>query len=151
MHDREPGTVLGPGDFQAYFEKLGYFPKEGDVCLLRSGAGELYGTVRFLLDHCGVGREGTLWLIDRGVRLMGTDAWTWDIPMPIAAERFREDHDASRLWEGHRAGREKWYMHMEKLTNLDKIPVLGAKVICLPVKIAGASAGWTRAVAIVED
>lgn len=41
---------------------------------------------------------------------------------------------------------------MEKLANLDKIPVsCGFKVACFPVKIEAASAGWVRPVAIVED
>ena len=151
MHERTPGYILQPEDFEDYFQKLGYFPKEGDICLLRSGAGEYYGTDRFLTHQCGVGRAGTHWLIDRGVRLMGTDAWTWDIPMPVAAANFKANRDPAALWEGHRASREKWYMHMEKLTNLDQLPLVGAKIICLPVKVERASAGWTRAVAILDD
>jgi kynurenine formamidase len=39
---------------------------------------------------------------------------------------------------------------MEKLTNLDRLPPTGFTVICFPVKIAKASAGWARAVAIVD-
>jgi len=40
---------------------------------------------------------------------------------------------------------------MEKLTNLEKIPIPhGFKVSCFPVKIKAAYAGWVRAVAIVE-
>jgi kynurenine formamidase len=40
---------------------------------------------------------------------------------------------------------------MEKLANLDKLPPYGFKVACFPVKIEAASAGWTRAVAILAD
>ena len=40
---------------------------------------------------------------------------------------------------------------MEKLHNLTALPPFGFKVACFPVKIEGASAGWTRAVAIFED
>jgi kynurenine formamidase len=40
---------------------------------------------------------------------------------------------------------------MEKLSNLDALPPSGFRVACFPVKIEKASAGWTRAVAIIED
>ena len=40
---------------------------------------------------------------------------------------------------------------MEKVTNLDLLPATGFKVACFPIKIEGASAGWVRPVAILED
>ena len=116
-----------------------------------SGAGAYYGTDEFLSHQCGVGREATLWLVDHGVRITGTDAWSWDPPMPVVAQRFHESGDSSILWEGHRAGRERLYLHMEKLANLDKLPFTGFQVICLPIKVKSASAGWVRAVALVDD
>jgi len=39
---------------------------------------------------------------------------------------------------------------LEKLHNLEVLPADGFHVICFPVKIRAASAGWTRAVAIVD-
>jgi kynurenine formamidase len=55
------------------------------------------------------------------------------------------------IWEGHRAGREIGYSHLEKLHNLEQLPADGFEVICFPVKIHRASAGWTRAVAVLPD
>jgi kynurenine formamidase len=40
---------------------------------------------------------------------------------------------------------------MEKLHNLESLPATGFTVCCFPVKIRGASAGWTRAVAIFDE
>jgi kynurenine formamidase len=54
------------------------------------------------------------------------------------------------IWEGHKAGREIGYCHLEKLHNLELLPPSGFVVSCFPVKIRGASAGWTRAVAILD-
>jgi len=39
---------------------------------------------------------------------------------------------------------------MEKLSNIDKLPAFGFDVICFPVKIKDASAGWSRVVALVD-
>ncbi|MET0698724.1 MAG: cyclase family protein, partial [Mycobacterium sp.] len=53
-------------------------------------------------------------------------------------------------WEGHRAGREIGYCHIEKLHNLEVLPSTGFQVSCFPVKVHAGSAGWTRAVAIFD-
>jgi kynurenine formamidase len=39
---------------------------------------------------------------------------------------------------------------MEKLQNLEQLPAHGFWVIAFPCKIKGASAGWTRAVAVFD-
>ena len=57
----------------------------------------------------------------------------------------------SLIWEGHRAGMEIGYCHLEKLHNLEALPATGFMVCCFPFSIKGASAGFTRAVAILED
>lgn len=47
---------------------------------------------------------------------------------------------------------QKEYCHIEKLANLDQLPKpFGFKVACFPIKITGASAGWCRVVAMVEE
>jgi kynurenine formamidase len=40
---------------------------------------------------------------------------------------------------------------IEKLHNLESLPGNGFLVACFPVKIRAASAGWTRAVAILDS
>ena len=98
-----------------------------------------------------MGREATLYLLERGVRVTGTDAWSWDAPFGFTAQRYAKTKDASLIWEGHKAGRDIGYCHLEKLTNLDSLPASGFLISCFPVKIEAASAGWTRAVAILQD
>ncbi len=98
-----------------------------------------------------MGREATLYLLEKGVRITGTDAWSWDAPFEFTAKRVAETGDYSLVWEGHKAGRERAYCHIEKLHNLEALPPTGYTVACFPVKIRGASAGWTRAVAIPFD
>ena len=63
---------------------------------------------------------------------------------------YLSHQDTALIWEGHKAGREIGYCHLEKLHNLEALPSTGFSVSCFPVKIRGASAGWTRAVAILE-
>lgn len=60
---------------------------------LKSGALKLlpirYGTVDFMSSGVGFGREATNWLTAKGVRLVGTDAWSWDAPFKYTSEAGR--------------------------------------------------------------
>ena len=114
-------------------------------------AGARYGQDDYVNSGCGMGREATLYLLERGVRLTGTDGWSWDAPFAYTAERYRQTRNAALIWEGHKAGREIGYCHLEKLHNLESLPADGFSVVCFPVKVRSASAGWTRAVAILDS
>jgi kynurenine formamidase len=92
-----------------------------------------------------------MYLLERGVRLTGIDGWSWDAPFAYTAKKFAETKDTSLIWEGHKAGRHIGYCHIEKLHNLERLPSTGFMVSCFPVKIERASAGWTRAVAIIDE
>ena len=43
---------------------------------------------------CGMGYEATMYLLERGVRLTGTDAWSWDAPFVYTAKKYGETSDA---------------------------------------------------------
>ena len=122
-----------------------------DIVLVNTAAGARYGQPDYVARGCGMGREATLYLTERGVRVCGTDAWSWDAPFVHTARRYAETGAAGLIWEGHRAGMQRAYCHIEKLANLDQLPATGFQVACFPFKIKAASAGFTRAVAIFED
>ncbi len=50
---------------------------------------------------------------------------------------------------GPQGGLDVGYCQIEKLANLEQLPATGFLVSCFPFKIKGASAGFTRAVAIL--
>jgi kynurenine formamidase len=122
-----------------------------DIVLINTAAGKALGDPDFVNRGCGMGFEATMYLLEQGVRVTGTDAWSWDAPFSYTAKRVEETGDKSLIWEGHKAGREIGYCHLEKLHNLEVLPPSGFTVSCFPHKIRGASAGWTRAVAIFDD
>jgi kynurenine formamidase len=144
------GYVCKADDVKRELDRIGHALKPLDIVLINTAAGAAYGDPSFLNRGCGMGREATLYLLKQGVRVAGTDAWSWDAPFSFTAKRFAETGDPSIIWEGHKASREIGYCHMEKLANLDQLPPLGFKVCCFPVKIEAASAGWTRCVALLD-
>jgi len=151
FRDKPDGYVASAKDISAKLESIGYRPQPYDIMLMNTAAGAAYGTSRYVNSGCGFGREATLWLLAQGVRVVGTDGWSWDAPFSFTRERFAHDGDPSIIWEGHKAGLEQAYCQLEKLANLDRLPPSGFRVSCFPFKIRGASAGFTRAVAILGD
>jgi len=98
-----------------------------------------------------MGREATLRLAEQGVKIVGTDAWSWDAPFSHTAKKWEETRDPSIIWEGHKAGREIGYFQIEKLHNLEILPSHGFTMSCFPVKIKAASAAWIRAVGMINE
>ena len=147
----DDGYVATADDVEAELKRIGHELKPMEIVVVNTRAGEAYGGDGYVDAGCGMGRDATMYLLERGVRVTGTDAWSWDAPFTYTAEKWEEGRDPSIIWEGHRAGREIGYCHLEKLHNLEVLPGDGFQIMCFPVKIKGASAGWTRAVAVIED
>ena len=145
------GYRVMPSDIQAALQKIDYQLKAGDVVLVMTGADKYWGSADYTLKGCGMSRDATLWILDHGIKVVGTDAWGWDRPFSVIVEEFQKTGNASIIWEGHFAGIEKAYCHIEKLNGLDKLPPMGFTFFCFPVKIKGASGGWIRAVAMIEE
>jgi kynurenine formamidase len=130
-------------------KRIGHTLKPLEIVVVNTRAGSRYGEADFLDAGCGMGKAATLWLLERGVRLVGTDGWSWDAPFSFTRQRVQETGNVDLIWEGHRAGREIGYSHLEKLHNLELLPADGFEIVCFPVKVHRGSAGWTRAVAIL--
>ncbi len=145
------GHVVTPGDLEAEFARIGHTPQPLEIVVVNTAAGEAYGAPDYIDRGCGMGRDATLWLLERGVRVTGTDGWSWDAPFSHTRKRWLENKDPSIVWEGHRASMDIGYCHIEKLTNLDQLPDTGFRISCFPFKIRAASAGFVRAVAILDE
>jgi len=145
------GYVATAADVEQELDRIGHTLSPLEIVLVNTSAGTGYGQPDYVGTGCGMGRDATLYLLERGVRLTGTDAWSWDAPFQYTAIKVQETGDKSLIWEGHKAGRDIGYCHLEKMHNLESIPGDGFYISCFPHKIRAASAGWTRAVAIFDD
>ncbi len=146
----DDGYVATADDVAAELERIGHTLSPLEIVVVNTAAGKRYGQGDYVSAGCGMGRDATLYLLERGVRLTGTDGWSWDAPFAHTRRRYLETDDAGLIWEGHKAGRDIGYCHLEKLHNLEVLPPTGFTIACFPVKIRAASAGWTRAVAIFD-
>jgi kynurenine formamidase len=145
------GYLVSPAEIQAELDRIGHVLQPLEIVLMNTAAGSRYGQEDFIDSGCGFGRAATLWLIEQGIRVVGTDGWSWDAPFSATREKVLATGDASLIWEGHRVGRDHAYCQIEKMANLDLLPADGFVVSAFPVKLHQGSAGWTRAVAILPE
>ena len=151
FHHKKKGEGISAQEVQKALQKIGYALKPWDIVMIRTDTYKRYHEPGYEYMHPGMTREATRWLTEQGIKVMGTDAWGWDRPFDTMVADFKAGKK-EQLWESHYFGKEKEYCHIERLANLDKIPKpFGFKVAAFPIKIEGASAGWVRAVAILED
>jgi len=152
MRHRHRGDEITVKDFQEALKKMGYTLKAGDIVLIMTGLDKQRDNPDYPKLHPGMSKAAILWLIEQGIRMMGIDAFGFDRPFDVMAAEFRKGNREALFPAHHVAGRQKEYCHMEQLSNLDKIPrPFGFKVVCFPINISGASGGWVRPVAIIEE
>ncbi|MBU1670408.1 MAG: cyclase family protein [Actinobacteria bacterium] len=151
MRHKETGERIEVEDIVFELERIDYQVKPMDIVLIMTGVDRHWGSPDYINRGAGMTAASTLWLIEKGVRVMGIDAWGFDRPFVKIREEYEAAGDASIIWEAHYAGIREPYCHLEKLANLDRLPPHGFTVSCFPVKITGASAAWCRPVGIIEE
>lgn len=150
MSYKRDGEAVRARDVKEALEKINYTIKPMDIVLIRTGNDQMLGTPEYFTRGVGVNANATRFLLEQGVKITGIDSWGWDLPLPYMAEKAKRTRDKEFFWESHYVGVDTEYCHIERLTNLDKLPPFGFKVCCFPLKIKGGSAGPARVVAILE-
>lgn len=149
MRHKAAGDFITVADLEQALERISYRLKPLDIVLLWTGADKRLSTPAYF-QQPGLGREGVLYLVEQGVRVIGIDAYTLDRPFADMVADYRRTGDGRFIWPAHFAGITREYCQIEKLANLDQVPrPHGFWVSCLPVKVRAASAAWCRAVALV--
>lgn len=144
---RADGDAIGPADLEAALATAGHELAERDIVLVRTGCDRFLAEPDYMLRGPGVTAEATRWLYDRGVRVMGIDAWGWDRPLNLQAAEALERGAQGVFWAAHQC--DLPYSQIERLCNLGELPPTGFAVACFPLKVVGGSAAPARVVAIL--
>jgi len=112
------GYVVEPSEIETELRRIRHILQPLDIVVVNTAAGACYGSDDYLATGCGFGRNSTLWPTERGVRVVGTDAWSWDAPFIHTKARWEKTRDPSIIWEGHKAGMVRGYCQIEKLGEL---------------------------------
>jgi len=143
-----PNALITVDDIKMALDKINYKLKPMDIVLIWTDYDKLIYTERYLKDQPGMSREATEYILDQGVKVIGIDAYGFDRSFGCQAELYKKG-EIKELFPGHMVGRDREYVHMEKLGQLDQLPTpTGFKVACFPTKGRHCTAGMTRVVAI---
>jgi kynurenine formamidase len=149
FRDREDGEAIEAADLPGALDAAGHELEPGDIVLVRTGRDAFYGEPDYIRRGPGVTAAATHWLHERGVRVMGIDAWGWDQPLDRQAAEALRDQAPGVFWAAHQA--DLRYSQIERLVGLDRIPTSGFKVSCFPLPVVAASAAPARVVAILDE
>ena len=147
MTAKGDGERIGVADVEAELERVGHELGERDIVLVRSGRDAALDDPSYIALGPRVTRDATVWMFERGVRVMGIDAWGWDGPLHLQAQEALERDEPGLFWAAHQA--DLPYAQLERLANLGELPATGFEVACFPLRLVGASAAPARVVAIV--
>jgi kynurenine formamidase len=143
------GEAVTAADAEAALQSIGHELAPLDIVLVRTGRDAYYTAPDYMIRGPGVTAEATQWLYDRGVRVMGIDAWGWDVPLNLQAEEAKQRKEKGIFWAAHQV--DLPYSQIERLVNLDQLPLTGFRVACFPLKLERGSAAPARVVAILDD
>ena len=144
---RDDGDVIDTPDVEAALRAAGHELAERDIVLVRTGRDAHLDAPDYMIRGPGVTAAATHWLHDRGVRVMGIDAWGWDRPLHLQAQEALAAGRPGIFWAAHQAGIA--YAQIERLANLGELPPTGFTVACFPLRLVGGSAAPARVVAIL--
>ena len=147
----QPDYRVTTEDFAAWERSNGRIP-DGAIVLIRTGysrfwpdAGRYLGTADrgeaavAKLHFPGLHPDAARWLAEsRRIKAVGLDTASID-------------YGQSTAYESHRILYERDVPAFENLTGLDRLPVTGAIVVALPMKIKGGSGAPLRAIAILPQ
>jgi len=117
--------------------------REGDIVLFETGWSDYAGTPRYQHHHPYVDQDAARWLVRRGVRAVGIDASSLDVPRAIRPPGFR--HDTLRIILG--AG----IPAIHGLANLAAIRGRRCTAAAFPIVFDGSDGGPARVVAMLDE
>ena len=144
---RNPDYLLTVADITAWEKRYGRI-KDGTILLIRSGWGKFWPNKKQYLGtdkqgdvanlhFPGISREASEF-IARQRKVYGVGIDTASI-----------DHGPSKDFIAHRILYAAGIYGLENVANLERVPITGATLIALPVKIGGGTGGPARIVAIL--
>jgi kynurenine formamidase len=139
---KPPGSRITGGDWvtveslERATEKAGGVG-EGDIVLVRTDATRKLPSWEYCHRIVPFRVEAVKWLLGKGVRVIGLDQISIDIPPDYAYT--------------HEYLRQAEWWHFENMANLDRLPAGRFRLVCYPLKLQGGSGSPVRALAVLNE
>lgn len=145
----EPGCAITTDMLERAQKQTGVSDLRGHAVLMRTGQERFKVNDPEYFQYPGMTWVSTLYLTERGVRGLGTDALGWDRPFSAITADFKRTGNRKTLWDAHKAIAEREAFIVQKLVNLQALPLAGFHVGLFPLKLARCSASPARVVAFL--
>ena len=150
MRHKAAGDLITVDDLSESLKRISYTLKPLDIVLLQTGADARLGSPEYFRQP-GLGREGVLWLVEQGMRVIGIDAYTLDRPFADMVADFHRTGDGRHIWPAHFAGLIANTARSKNWLTWTRSVGPTAFLCLLARQHKAASAGWCRAVALVPN
>jgi kynurenine formamidase len=138
----EAGHAIGAEDLER--AAGGVAINAGDVILVRTGAGKLWGDPEAFLACGGIDASGSRWCAERRPLAVGADNMAWDVP--------NEDDPELGSLPGHLILLVREGIYIIEGLNLEELARDGVREFafaCLPLKFRGGTGSPVRPIALV--
>ena len=123
MRHKQPGDCIEVADLESALAKIEYQLRPLDIVLLQTGADKRLGSADYFAQPPGT-RRRVLWLVERGTRVIGIDAYTLDRPFSNMVPTFAAPATAAISGLPILPALPREYCQIEKLANLDRVRAL---------------------------
>jgi kynurenine formamidase len=142
------GHPIGPDELAAGLDHAGTTLEPGDVALVRTGWARYFGNPTAFLGHetgvPGPTEEGARWLVERGVRVTGSDTTAYEHVPPGQGHRLLPVHRLLLVEHG---------VHIIEMLDLEQLAESGRHEFCFvlaPLRITGATGSPVRPLAVID-
>ena len=140
-------TTVSQAELEAVAAAQGTRIGRGEVALVRTGAGSLWGAPADYVRAAGIAADASAWLAELCVRAVGADNIAWDLDSP------RIDPLTHTTLPGHVILLVRHGIHIIENLYLEELArdrVYAFTFICIPPKLKGATGSPVRPLAIVQ-
>src|SRR5712692_8182634 len=88
MSHKADGEEIAVDDLKAGLRQIEHKLSSGEIVLIMTGSSAYWGQADYAERGSGLGREATLWLVQQGIRIIGTDTWSLDRPFGAMRREF---------------------------------------------------------------
>ncbi len=135
----EPRTYINGSDLNDIVARTGLDVRKGDILLFYTGTfNRFHGTKEYVSEYPGLDESGSIWIVEKGIKIFGVDAPSLDNPI-------------SRTYPLHMMCRKHGITHYENLGQLDQVVGKRFTFIGFPLRIRNGTGSPVRAVALLEE
>src|SRR5713226_2309923 len=109
MRHKADGEEIDVREVRMALDNLDHKAGPSDIVLIMTGADRYWTQPDYPERGSGLGWEATRWLVQQGVRIIGTDAWGLDRPFGAMRREYERNKSVQAIWPAHFAGRDREY------------------------------------------